>query len=319
MFQNIPNRRLHQSPCKNQAAAKHWECSAAFPFCPRNMMDRQYRPRSCYCLAAEFTSMHTTKEFHDGWVVKGKKWKHVNNQKLTGMLLFHFSHSLHEENDGGHLTKACEIMPPNTMPPNTSKQRLSWCWESDRPLVALMCGDFRWFGGFLGFGGQRELRCGVAWAGVRRWQLTVRRESWIFREHSWLKNWKKFLCHPSSDGHRTINSRYDTAVENLQFQVFSEISRVHDWEKSLSRSTTGISQFGHQAVTASLFRPPLTSPESSAGFLASISWQNWDIRRHRGNSVKFFVASQVKIFLNHGPENFWKKLENEGFPLPCHI
>ena len=31
--------------------------------------------------------------------------------------------------------------------------------------------------------------------------------------------------------HRTINSRYDTAVENLRIQVFSEKSVLHDWKK----------------------------------------------------------------------------------------
>ena len=38
-------------------------------------------------------------------------------------------------------------------------------------------------------------------------------------------------CFGGAD-HRTINSRYDTAFENLEFQVFSENSRMRDLIKT---------------------------------------------------------------------------------------
>ena len=63
----------------------------------------------------------------------------------------------------------------------------------------------------------------------------------------------------------------------------------------------------------SLRRPPLTSSESSAGFLLSFSWS---IETSGENSVKFFFASQVEFFLS---QNFQKKLENECFQRPCNI
>ena len=119
--------------------------------------------------------------------------------------------------------------------------------------------------------------------------------------------------------HRTINSRYDTALENLQFQVFSQKSRMHDWKKSPSRSSTEIAWFSPSSYHRSLRLTSNNLTESSAGFLSSISWSNRDIRRDRGNFVKFLVASQVEFFFNHASWTFRKKLEIKGFRRPCHI
>ena len=135
----------------------------------------------------------------------------------------------------------------------------------------------------------------------------------------WRKTWRSFHDRPLGEEHRTINSRYDTALENLEFQVFLKNSRVHDLIKSVARSSTEIAWFSPSSYHRSLRLTSNNLTESSAGFLSSISWSNRDIRRDRGNFVKFLVASQVDFFFNHASWTFRKKLEIEGFRRPCHI
>ena len=75
-------------------------------------------------------------------------------------------------------------------------------------------------------------------------------------------------------------------------------------KNSVSSSSTEISRFLPSSFHISLCLTSIDLFKSSADFLGSISWSNQDIRRDRGNSVKFFVAWQVEFCFNYGPENF---------------